>query len=117
MFQTMGAYMPTPPPDLEPPVLWGDEEHVRSLFASSGAVLDFKRHVVEFVHASSESWVQHNEEVLGPIILARNALREQGRWDALRAELVALYEEANEARDGSMRVKAEYLVTLATMPS
>ena len=31
MFKTVGSYMPAPPPELKPPVMWGEEEHVRSL--------------------------------------------------------------------------------------
>ena len=32
MFATMKSYVPTPPPGVEPPPLWGREAHVRALF-------------------------------------------------------------------------------------
>ena len=35
MFRTVGSYMPPPPPELKPPVMWGNEDHVRGLFADS----------------------------------------------------------------------------------
>jgi SAM-dependent methyltransferase len=117
MFATVGSYMPTPPPELEPPMMWGQEDHVRTLFAGSGAELSFERQAVTFVHDSPESWVEHNERVLGPSIVAKAALEPQGRWEDLRGELVELYSAANEAEDGSMRVKAEYLLSVARIPA
>jgi hypothetical protein len=89
MFRTIGSYMPTPPPELKPPVSWGDEQHVSSLFANTGAELSFERRTVTFTHDSPESWVEYNERVLGPTIMAKAALepvwsrlsiRSQGLW-------------------------------------
>jgi SAM-dependent methyltransferase len=117
MFQTVGSYMPTPPPELKPPVMWGTEDHVRELFADSGAELAFERHTVTFEHESPETWFDYNERVLGPTIMAKAALEPQGKWEALRAELIGLYTDANEAEDGSMRVRAEYLVSVAQLPA
>jgi SAM-dependent methyltransferase len=116
MFKTVGKHMPPPPPDLVPPVMWGDEHHVRGLFSGSGAELEFARRHVAFVYDSPHEWVAYNERVLGPTIMAKNTLEAQGRWDALRAELVELYERANQATDGSMHVEAEYLITVARFP-
>jgi SAM-dependent methyltransferase len=116
MFQTVGSYMPPPPPGLDPPVMWGNEQHVRALFAGSGAELACERHSVTFEHDSPESWVAYNERILGPSIMAKAALEPQGRYQALRDELLDLYSDANEDA-GGFRVSAEYLVTLATMPA
>jgi len=55
--------------------------------------------------------------VLGPTIMARAALEPQDRWDELKGELVELYRDANEAEDGSFRVQAEYLLTVARLPA
>ncbi len=116
MFRTVGSYMPPPPPELKPPVAWGTEEHVRSLFADSGAELRFERRMVTFAGDSPEAWVEYNERTLGPAVVAKNALEPQGRYAALHDELVALYREANDAQDGSFRADAEYLVTVARLP-
>ncbi|HEY7933361.1 MAG TPA: class I SAM-dependent methyltransferase [Solirubrobacteraceae bacterium] len=116
MFKTVGSYMPTPPPQLKPPVMWGNEEHVRSLFADSGVELSFERRMVTFEHESPQGWFEYNERVLGPTIMAKAALEPQGRWDALRDELVKLYSDGNEASDGSFRASAEYLLSVARMP-
>lgn len=117
MFRTVGSYMPPPPPGLDPPVKWGVEDHVRSLLEASGAELSFERHSVTFEHDSVESWIAYNERVLGPSVLAKAALEPQGRYQDLREELVKLYGAANEAEDGGFRAAAEYLLTLARMPS
>jgi SAM-dependent methyltransferase len=115
MFKTVGSFMPAPPPELKAPVKWGNEDHVRGLFAQHGAELAFERHAVTFEHDSPESWLEYNERVLGPTIMAKAALEPQGRWEELRAELIALYTDANEADDGTMRVRAEYLLTVAQL--
>lgn len=117
MFKTVGSYMPAPPPELKPPVAWGSEDHVLSLFAAAdaGAELSFERRMVTFTADSPEAWVEYNERVLGPAILAKNALEPQGRYGELRAELIQMYTDANEAPDG-FRASAEYLLTLARLP-
>ena len=57
MFRTVGSYMPAPPPELKPPVMWGDEDHVRSLFAGTGAELSFERHTSTFdARLAARAW-------------------------------------------------------------
>ena len=63
-----------------------------------------------------DAWVEYNEQVLGPSIMAKAALEPQGRYEQLRAELIGLYSEANEALDGTLSAQAEYLVTLIRLP-
>jgi ubiquinone/menaquinone biosynthesis C-methylase UbiE len=116
MFKTIASYMPPPPPDALPSVAWGEEEHVRSLFASSGAELDFERRMVTFTHDSEDDWVQYSSTNLGPLVLARAALEPQRRWADLEAELLDMYRQANEADDGSLRVRAEYLLSTVRLP-
>jgi ubiquinone/menaquinone biosynthesis C-methylase UbiE len=116
LFRIVGSYMPPPPPELQPQVMWGTEEHVRSLLADCGAQLTFERRTVTFTHDSPESWVDYNQRVLGPAIMAKAVLEPQGRWEDLMGELIALYRERNEAEDGSFRAQAEYLLTVAALP-
>jgi hypothetical protein len=96
--------------------MWGNEDRVRELFADSGAELAFERHVVTFEHDSIEGWLDYNEKVLGPSVMAKAALEPQGKWDDLRADLTKLYTDANEAEDGSMRVRGEYLLSIVQLP-
>jgi SAM-dependent methyltransferase len=112
MFKTLGAYMPPPPPELQPPIGWGSEDHVRELFSGHDVELSFERQTLPVAWESTDGWVDHCEVNLGPTILAKAALEPQGKWDAARADLVALYERFSEATDGSLDAPAEYLVTV-----
>jgi SAM-dependent methyltransferase len=117
MFRTIASYMPPPPAELKPPVMWGVEDHVRGLFSSGVARLSFDLRTIAFTHDSPESWVALNERLLGPFIMARTALEPQGKYEQLKAELIGLYSEANVAADGTFSAPAEYLLTLATLPA
>jgi SAM-dependent methyltransferase len=116
-FRVSASYMPAPPPELRPPVAWGVEDHVRSLFDGTGAELTCERLTVEFAGASPRAWFEQDEDALPPTVMARAALEPQGRYEPLRNEMIELYEELNEAHDGSFRAQAEYLLTLARMPA
>ncbi len=117
MFRTIGSYMPLPPPELQSPVRWGEEDHVRSLMAGSGAELSFERRSVTFTHDSPESGFAYNERVLGPYIMAKSALEPQGRWQDLKAELIAMYADGDEGADGRWAASSEYLLAVAQMPA
>ncbi|HXB14355.1 MAG TPA: class I SAM-dependent methyltransferase [Solirubrobacteraceae bacterium] len=116
MFRTSASYMPPPPEGFDPPVMWGVEDHVRGLFADTGAELSFEPRTVAFEGESVEAWVARDEKNLGPAVMAKAALEHQGRYDELRRDVIDLYEEFNEATDGSFRGSAEYLVTVAELP-
>lgn len=111
LFALMASYMPPPPADFAPPVLWGVEDHVRDLFAEHGLEPEFERRSVTFEADSIEEWVSFHENALGPIVLAKAALEPEGRWEEARGDLISLYAGDNENSDGTMRVQAEYLVT------
>lgn len=117
MFRASAPYMPPPPEGFVPPVMWGDESHVRGLFADSGAELSFEARTIEFEGPSVEAWVARDETILGPSVMAKAALEQQGRYDELRRDVIALYDEFNAASDGSFRAAAEYLVTVARKPA
>jgi SAM-dependent methyltransferase len=116
-FKAVGGYMPPPPPELKPPVTWGNEDHVRDLLGDSGVELSFERRSVTFKHDSPESWLEYDERILGPAIMAKAALEPQGRYEELREDLLRLYRTANESDDGTFRAQAEYLLTVAETPS
>lgn len=43
LFATMRPYAPAPPPGVQPPPLWGNESHVRTLFGDGIAAASFTR--------------------------------------------------------------------------
>ena len=115
MFRASAAYMPPPPEGLVPPMMWGEQDHVRALFENSDVELAFEQRTITFAGDSVEAWVAQDERILGPSVMAKAALEQQGRYDELRRDMVDLYTEFNEAGEGSFRAPAEYLVTVAQL--
>jgi hypothetical protein len=52
-------------------------------------------------------------ELYGPLLQARNALSQTGRWAALRDDLITLSAESNIAGNGGFRAPSDYLVIVA----
>jgi ubiquinone/menaquinone biosynthesis C-methylase UbiE len=117
MFGVVGSHMPPPPEGFQPPILWGSEEHVSGLLAPHGLEPRFERRIVTWEDESAESWMQQAERDLGPAVMAKAALEPEGRWDPLRADLVTLFEDFNQADDGSLRADAEFLMTTVAVPA
>jgi SAM-dependent methyltransferase len=116
-FRAAASYLPPMPTELKPPVMWGDEQHVRSLFADSGAELTCERRTVTFSGATPEAWLADDERMLGPAVIAKAMLEPQGRYEQLRGEMLEMYGAFNEADDGTFRVQSEYLLTRVAMPA
>jgi SAM-dependent methyltransferase len=112
VFRTMAPYMPKPPAGASSPPLYGDEDHIRSLFAGHDVELSFERHHAIFHAESAAAWVEFMADHYGPILKAREKLSAAGRWEQLEADLVALCEEANEATEG-FSTSSEYVVVHA----
>jgi SAM-dependent methyltransferase len=112
LFKVMSGYLPAPPAFASSPPLWGDEEHLRRLFAGTGVELRFALGHNPWRFASAEHWVAFLEASYGPTLKARERLSAEGTWDACRAEVVALAERRNEATDGTLLLQAEYLVAV-----
>lgn len=110
LFKVMGGYMPALPDYASPPPLWGNEEHVRSLFEGTGIELEFSNGSNPWRFDAADDWVAFMETRYGPTIKAREKLSGEGRWDECRAEILAMAERRNEADDGSFLMPAEYVV-------
>jgi SAM-dependent methyltransferase len=112
LFKIMGSYLPAPPDYASPPPLWGNEEHVRELFAGTGIELEFTRGMNPWHFDSAEHYVVFMETHYGPTLKARERLTAEGRWEDCRRELLAMAERRNEATDGGLLMRAEYLVVV-----
>ncbi len=115
-FALLSSRMPPPPDGFMPPNLWGTEERLLQLFAGADAELSFEHRHVTFEHESAESWIEFSEEAVPPMVMARRTIGEAD-WPDTRADLVALYEDADEGRDGAFAARAEYLETVITLPA
>ncbi|WP_433164656.1 class I SAM-dependent methyltransferase [Kribbella sp. CA-247076] len=101
-FQAVDGYFPPDPPFVDPPLAWGDEDHVREVFEGTGIELSFSREVFVIRHPSAEAAVECYANAFGPIVMAREALGE--RWADLRNDLLELF----ASHDAEL--PAEYLV-------
>ena len=110
-FKVLSGYMPPLPDFASPPPKWGSEDHVRELMGN-GAELRFERRTVTFEHESAAAFVDYMADVYGPLLAARKATGEAGRWEDLRADLIAMSEEMNRDPAG-FAVPSEYLVVSA----
>ncbi len=109
MFQIMGRYLPPLPAFASAPPMWGDERHVRELFARHEVTLSFARASNLFAFDSVDDYQTFFEQRYGPTIKAQEKLVPVGRWDECRAELRELFDRKNTATDGSCRIYAEYV--------
>jgi SAM-dependent methyltransferase len=117
MFGIMSRYSPPAPAFASPPPLWGDEEHVRGLFADVDVELAFERGTTPFLFDSAEHYVSFFETNYGPMVKARERLTPEGRWEECRAEVVEMMERRNRATDGTLEVPGEYLLVIGAVSS
>ncbi|MGW0612754.1 class I SAM-dependent methyltransferase [Streptomyces sp. NPDC002788] len=98
MFAVMKPYAPPPPPGAQPPPLWGDEEHVRTLFGDRVTDVSAERRTVRIDRFETpEAFRDYFKERYGPTIsVYKNIAGEPDRAAALDRDLVAL------ARDGDL---------------
>jgi len=118
VLKTVGARMPKPPEYASPPPLWGNEEHVRALFAGTGAEVEVELATNPFDDfGSAEEWVDFMATNYGPLLKAREKLTPVGEWEALREDLIALTAELDRNEGEGFHVEAEYLLAVIRTPN
>ena len=110
IFKISGRYMPPPPDFASPPILWGDEGHVREMFADVATGFAFEHGSATIEWDSVDGFADHFMDRFGPMVTARQVLGD--RFGEMRAEVVALWEQVNEADDGRLRLPQEYLLSV-----
>jgi ubiquinone/menaquinone biosynthesis C-methylase UbiE len=106
-------FMPPPPEYASPPLLWGTEQHVRELFGPVASEFEFERHV-NWVEADAlEAWADYFMDRFPTMVAARAMLGD--RFEEFREQVVAIWRDANEAGDGSLRLPQEYLLSVVRM--
>jgi ubiquinone/menaquinone biosynthesis C-methylase UbiE len=103
MFMAIAAVSPPPPDGFQSPLMWGTEQRVRELLGDA----DFSRHEVEWVDSSVERYAEFMETSFGPLINAREVVGEE-----VHEAYLGYLHDANEADDGTMRFRGEYLVSV-----
>jgi SAM-dependent methyltransferase len=93
LLRLVGRHLPPPPGD--PPVLWGDEEHVRTLFPGARC----ERAFVHFRFETADDAAEFYVENFGPVVMTGGAAN---------ADVHAFFAEVGAEYD------AEYLILQAT---
>ncbi len=114
LFRTMKPYMPPPPPGVQPPPLWGDEEHVRALLGDRVTDVVARRQTLTIDRwATPEAWRDFWKTVYGPTIVAyRNIADDPERVAALDHDLAALATRYDRGT-GTTVMDWEYLLLTA----
>jgi SAM-dependent methyltransferase len=107
------AYSPPPPEGFVSPVTWGVENDVVERFGAAGVPAErivCARETWEFVHPGAPAELLETfRDFYGPTMNAYAAAAAASRADDLHAELTALFESQNIAKDGTTRIPATYL--------
>jgi SAM-dependent methyltransferase len=115
------AYSPPPPEGFVSPMLWGVESEVTARFAAAGANaanVAFSRETYTFRFPETPaSLVDAFRRYYGPTMNAFEAAQKDGRHEALREELEALFESQNASPDRNRTaIPATFLQVTVTAP-
>jgi ubiquinone/menaquinone biosynthesis C-methylase UbiE len=118
LFRTMGPYAPPPPPGVQPPALWGSEDHVRELFGDRVRDLRFSRGLVAYPpqFRQPEDLREYYKANYGPTINTYRAVSgDPERSAALDRDFLAFLTAADERASGAATSTwhAEYLLVTA----
>jgi ubiquinone/menaquinone biosynthesis C-methylase UbiE len=112
MFRLVSKYAP-PTAGLTPPVRWGDESHLRSIFGNAIRSMTSQVRTAVFRFPSAEDNVEFFRTYYGPTLKAFEALP-ASRRDDLRGEMVELNRkyDLNGGKGGPIAIAADYLETV-----
>jgi ubiquinone/menaquinone biosynthesis C-methylase UbiE len=112
MFATMKPYVAAPPPGVQPPPLWGSEDHVRALLGDRVGDLTTRRGALAVGHfPTGAAFRDYFKANYGPTITAyRNIENDPERVAALDTELAEL---GDRFIAGSSGMEWEYLLVTA----
>lgn len=111
LFKTIGKYVP-PAPGVKSPALWGTREHLQALFGAQAAVAAETKSFA-FRYRSPTHWIEVFRNYYGPVLKAFAAVEGDARI-ALEADIVALLDWFNVAKDGTLVAPSDYLEVVIT---
>jgi SAM-dependent methyltransferase len=110
MFRLTALFAP-PPPDTQPPVLWGVPDVVRQRLGNSVTDFRFVERQLAMRHYSPESQLEFMKSYFGPTIRAFQAARE--RAPELAAAQLDLTRRYNKSGDETLLMYADYIEVIA----
>jgi SAM-dependent methyltransferase len=111
-FATIAKHTGGPPPGGSPPVLWGDEGHVRELFGDSVSELRAKRLKSRQAFRSADHYLEFFRSYFGPIKTAFESVGPDGE-QALTDDLKRILSELSTGGQKALVVEPEYLQLIA----
>jgi ubiquinone/menaquinone biosynthesis C-methylase UbiE len=114
-FGALAPYMPPPPPGALPPLMWGDDKHVRELFGDRVTSLAMTRHEYVERAATPGAYCELFKETFGPAVaIARSLADQPERAAAFDRDLLAFATHSNTGTaNGGAAYHYEYLLVLA----
>jgi SAM-dependent methyltransferase len=110
-FRVLSKYLP-PAPGLQPPVRWGDEAYLDSLFGPAAASITSYRRTAVFRYRSVEENLDFFRTYYGPTLRAFAAL-DEARREGLREDLLANARRFDRnGGTGPVAIAADYLETV-----
>jgi SAM-dependent methyltransferase len=102
MLATMKPYAPPPPPGAQPPPLWGNEEHLLSLFGEQVTDVSVRRQIVTVDHFDDpETFRDYFKSRYGPTVSVYRAIADDpdlvAALDRDLAELAQRHDRGTEA--------------------
>jgi len=112
MFATMKPYVPAPPPGASPPPLWGNEDHVATLFGDRVTDLAMTRRSLTVDRfADGATFRDYFKANYGPTIAAYRGIADQP--DRVAELDAALADLGDRALAGTATMEWEYLLVTA----
>jgi SAM-dependent methyltransferase len=113
-FRVLGSYAPAPPPGAIPPVLWGDEAHVRALFGSRVESLQLTRREYVESAASPGAYLELFKRTFGPMVAIGASLADRpAQSAALERDFLEFVSRANRGQPHQpVQIPYEYLLVV-----
>jgi len=114
-FRLLAPYAPPPPPDALPPLMWGNQDHVRKLFAQRVEALEMTRREYVERAASPRAYLDLFKQTFGPMVAIYGSLAGQpGRATALDRDFLEFVGRSNRGMpEGPVQIPYEYLLVRA----
>jgi SAM-dependent methyltransferase len=112
LFKILGKYLP-PPAGARSPALWGTRTRIEEMFSSGASAIVAEPQDFVFRYRSPQHFLDVFRTYYGPMLKAFAAL-EAADQKRLQDDLIALIDDLNRARDGSMAVPSGYLEIVIT---
>lgn len=115
MGDVLGPYLPPPPPSTGSPSSWGEETQVGALLTDAGfRVQSASEQAVVLQFTDTQAGADFLVRTSGHVIQAEPALREAGRWQQLRDDMVQFVKDWSHRGVNGLQIGLKYLEVQAT---